>query len=287
MGVSTLLDRAAATSWLDRVARPLRAAAGVVLRPRGLRELLQGVPIGHALHPLLVQVPVGAWTSAPVLDLMPGQRRAADVLISVGWLGALPAATAGWADWSAQRPEHQRVGLVHVTANVLALGLYAGSLVARARGRRLLGRTLSYSGYAVAGASAYIGGHLVYRQAAAVNHAASVPYLAPGDWSAAGPLSDVPDGRPVARMVDGIPVCLYRDGEHLYALADRCSHLAGPLHDGDVADGAVTCPWHGSTFDLADGRRRGGPATAPQPSFDTRVRDGQVEVRYRSVRNRS
>jgi nitrite reductase/ring-hydroxylating ferredoxin subunit/uncharacterized membrane protein len=281
MGVVSLLDGVAGAAWLDRVAGPLRTAATAVLRTRGLRDLLHGVPFGHAVHPVLVQVPIGAWTSAALLDLVPGERKAADLLVGAGCAAALPAAVAGWADWSSQRPEQQRVGLVHATGNVVALGLYTASLVARCTGHRAAGRALSYAGYALAGGSAYVGGHLVYRQAAAVDHAAAVPYLAATDWVGVGPLDELPDRRPVARMADRLPVCLYRDGDEVCALADRCSHLAGPLHDGTVADGVVTCPWHGSRFALADGALVGGPATAPQPAFDTRVRDGQVEVRYR------
>lgn len=265
---------------LDRIAMPVRAAVTTVLRGRALRDLLHGVPFGHAVHPVLVQLPVGAWTSAAVLDLVPGQRRAADLLVAVGCAAAVPAATAGWADWSALRPEQQRVGLVHAAGNVLAVGLYAASLVQRGRGRRGVARALSYAGFAVAGGVAYVGGHLVYRQAAAVNHAAAVPYLAPTDWVRVGHLNELPEHRLVARMADRLPVCLYRDGEQVYALSDRCSHLSGPLHDGTVEDGVVTCPWHGSRFALADGDLAGGPATAPQPAFDARVRDGQVEVRY-------
>jgi nitrite reductase/ring-hydroxylating ferredoxin subunit/uncharacterized membrane protein len=278
MNLSTPLDRIAGWSALDAVARPMRKAIQSVL-PSGLADVLHGRPLGHALHPALIELPVGAWTSAAVLDFVPGQRRAADLLIAVGCAGALPAAVTGWADWAAQRPEQQRVGLIHATGNVTAVALYVASLVARLRGDRRRGRLLGVVAYGVAGTAAFIGGHLAYRQAAGVNHAAAVPYLAPSDWTSVALLADLPEGRPVAAQAGQLAVLLYRDGAQVHALADRCAHLAGPLHEGTVSDGAVTCPWHGSRFDLATGALESGPATTAQPALDTRVRDGRVEVR--------
>jgi nitrite reductase/ring-hydroxylating ferredoxin subunit len=55
--------------------------------------------------------------------------------------------------------------------------------------------------------------------------------------------------------------------------------MGGPFDRGDVRDGCVTCPWHGSTFRLADGRIVRGPASSPQPHFQTRVSNGQIEIR--------
>ena len=79
-------------------------------------------------------------------------------------------------------------------------------------------------------------------------------------------------------MLGEVPVVIVRAGERIHALADRCSHLSGPLSEGDLDDGCLTCPWHGSKFRLADGAVVRGPATAPQPVFDTRVRSGVVQV---------
>ncbi|MYQ33850.1 Rieske (2Fe-2S) protein, partial [Streptomyces sp. SID4956] len=87
-------------------------------------------------------------------------------------------------------------------------------------------------------------------------------------------------GEAVRCVVDDVPVLVVREsGGEVHALAERCSHLAGPLSEGTVADGCVRCPWHGSVFRLSDGWNVAGPATAPQPAFDTRVVDGHVEVR--------
>ncbi|MFD7015671.1 Rieske (2Fe-2S) protein [Streptomyces sp. NPDC059928] len=74
-----------------------------------------------------------------------------------------------------------------------------------------------------------------------------------------------------------------RDGE-FHVLVDRCSHMAGSLSQRKVADGRVECPWHGSVFRLADGRNVGGPATASQPTFETRpLVQGVLEVRLPGV----
>jgi nitrite reductase/ring-hydroxylating ferredoxin subunit len=80
-------------------------------------------------------------------------------------------------------------------------------------------------------------------------------------------------------VVGDRPVLLLRQGARVHALADRCNHRSGPLHEGDVGDGTITCPLHGSRFRLDDGSVEQGPATYPQPVFETRVTAGEVEVR--------
>src|SRR4051794_9513362 len=110
-------------SGLDRVGDRLQRAVLATIRPRRVRDLLHGVVLGHPLHPAMVQVPVGAWISAAVLDLMPGQRRAATTLVGVGTAAALPAAVAGLNDWAALSRDQRRVGLVHAASNTVGLAL--------------------------------------------------------------------------------------------------------------------------------------------------------------------
>lgn len=278
--VSAALVSLEGQKWLDGVAAVVRK--GVRALPLGGgRDVLRGLWLGHPLHPALVQVPVGAWTSAALLDLLPGEGRAARRLVAVGLAAAGPAVLAGWIDWAEQPPPQARVGLVHAAANITAVGAYAASLIARHRGRPLLGRALGYAGLTAVSAGGMIGGHLAYRQAAGVNHAAAVPVLAEPGWHQLGPLGDFPVGRPVKRLVAEVAVVVVRDtGNELYALAERCSHMSGPLSEGEVDTGCITCPWHGSVFRLSDGGIVKGPATAPQPAFECRVAsDGQVEIR--------
>ncbi|MFI6208442.1 Rieske 2Fe-2S domain-containing protein [Streptomyces sp. NPDC051041] len=279
------------TLWLlDRLERDTRADAVIDVLRKGVwalplgrgRDLLHGRWLGHPVHPLMVQVPIGSWMSAAVLDLRPGRSREADLLVGLGLAAAAPAALAGAADWAELHREQQRVGFVHALANTVAVGLYGASLVCRVKGRTGPGRALGFLGLTAVGVGGMLGGHLAYRQASGANHAEEVPHVVTEGWHRIGGVDEFPAGQPVRRSVDDVPVLVVREtGGQIHALAERCSHLAGPLSEGTVADGCVTCPWHGSVFRLSDGWNVRGPAIAPQPAFDTRVVDGHVEVRLR------
>ena len=90
------------------------------------------------------------------------------------------------------------------------------------------------------------------------------------------PLRDLPDGRGVLVEVGGERIALFRTGESVHALGDRCSHAEASLSEGDLFDGEVECPRHGSPFDLATGEPGALPATAPVPVYPATVRDGVV-----------
>ncbi|MBC3990522.1 Rieske (2Fe-2S) protein [Streptomyces sp. AC563] len=277
--------------WLlDRLEREPRADPLIDLLGRAVRALplgrgrdaLHGTWLGHPVHPLMVQVPIGSWLSAAVLDLRPGRSREADLLVAVGLAAATPAALTGSVDWARLHRQQQRVGLAHALSNTTAVALYAASLACRLRGRTGRGRTYGFLGLTAVGVGGMLGGHLAYRQASGANHAEEVPHVITEGWHRIGTMDEFPAGRPVRRSVDDVPVLVVREtGGTVHALADRCSHLAGPLSEGTVDDGCVRCPWHGSVFRLSDGWNMRGPATAPQPAFDTRVVDGHVEVRLR------
>ncbi|RKT09471.1 nitrite reductase/ring-hydroxylating ferredoxin subunit [Streptomyces sp. 1114.5] len=263
---------------LDTPAGPL--ADAVEALPLGpYRDALHGVWLGHPLHPALVQLPLGCWTSAGLLDFTPGGRRSADALVAAGLLAAGPAALAGWVDWARLDPPRRRTGLVHALSNTAGVLLYAGSLLARCRGRHARGRLLGLAGLTAVSAGAALGGHLAYRLAAGPDRAAAVHRLAPADWVGLGALEDFPPGKPVRRTAGELPVVVVRDGEQCHVLAERCAHLSGPLSEGTVADGCLRCPWHGSEFRLRDGQVVHGPATAPQPVLETRVLSDHLEVR--------
>ncbi|MER5753861.1 Rieske (2Fe-2S) protein [Streptomyces sp. NPDC002088] len=247
------------------------------------RDGLHGRWLGHPVHPLLVQIPLGSWLSAAVLDALPGQRRAARTLITVGLLAAAPAAASGWVDWAELSHRQMRVGIVHAAANITSVALYAVSLTARLRGHEAKGRMYGWAGLSVVGIGGALGGHLAYHQAAGTNHAATVPQMVEPGWHYVADLSDLPQGRPTRRDLDGVAVVAVRQpDDRVHVLAEHCSHLAGPLSEGTLEDGCLRCPWHGSTFRLTDGWNVTGPATAPQPAFDTRITDGRVEARLRT-----
>jgi nitrite reductase/ring-hydroxylating ferredoxin subunit/uncharacterized membrane protein len=278
-----LLDRLEREPRADPLIDALRS--GVHRLPLGrARDALHGRWLGHPVHPLMVQVPIGTWLSAAVLDTRRGRSREAGLLIGVGLTAAVPAALAGAVDWAELHREQGRVGLAHALANVAALGLYATSLARRLQGRTGAGRAYGFLGLTAVSLGGMLGGHLAYRQASGANHAEEVPHVVRDGWHRVGEVADFPAGTPVRCLVDDVPVLVVREtGGTFHALAERCSHLAGPLSEGEVADGCVTCPWHGSVFRLSDGWNVRGPATAPQPAFDVRVLDGHVELRLRGA----
>jgi len=255
--------------------------------PAGPRtDALHGVPFGQPAHPALVRLPLGCWTSAVLLDLFRSTERAAAVLIAAGIAGTAPAAATGLADWSALHRDQQRVGLVHAACQAGAATLFLGSLAARAGGRTGYGRALSASGLAVATVGSYLGGHLALRLGAGTSHADQVSHLAGLGWHDLCALTELPDRRPVRRQLGYLSLLVYRQGPEVSVLSDRCSHLGGPLHQGRIVvergAACVACPWHGSSFVIADGTVVHGPATARQPSFQARVTtDGRVELRPR------
>ncbi|MEX5259663.1 DUF2231 domain-containing protein [Kocuria sp. CPCC 205263] len=221
--------------------------------------------IGHPLHPLLTDVPIGAWTMAAVLDLAggPSTARAADVLVAAGLAAAVPTAATGLNDWFDTQGADRRIGLVHATANSVALTFYAASLAARLRGRRGAGRALALVGYGCVTGGGYLGGHLVFARGVNVNRTAW--RRGPRRWTDVLADADLAAGQHRRVPAGSVSVLLVRDGDRVEAL------------DG----GCVTCLWHGSTFRLADGAVVRGPATAAQPSYETRVEEGRIQVRCR------
>ncbi len=276
------IDNLEDAAVLDPAVKAVQKGVERVIRPQWLRDILHGVPIGHALHPLMILAPAGAWLSAAGLDLVPGTERASRMLVGAGVISALPTAAAGFNDWSQLHRQQQRVGLVHSAANILATTLYAASYLQRRRGKHVSGKVLGYAGLALVSGGGYLGGHLSYAMAAGANHAEDVPHLVPSGWSPLAPLDDVPERTLQQRYLGDVSVLLYRQGDRVSALSAKCSHLSGPLGEGTLLEGGgdpcVVCPWHGSVFEIETGEVVHGPATAPQHRFRTRVVDGMIEV---------
>jgi nitrite reductase/ring-hydroxylating ferredoxin subunit/uncharacterized membrane protein len=269
-----LISRLEQESRLDRLVSAGQRAARLI-RPGKLRDTLHGVWLGHPLHPMLIQAPVGAWISAGILDLTRGDEQAARQLVAAGVIAAAPAALAGAADWSEQHERQMRVGIVHAAGNAVALSLYGASLVPR---DPRLSRALRLTGLAAVSVSGLLGGHISFRLAGGANHAEEVPHLVKPGWQYLMAAADLPEGKAVRQILGEVPVVAIRTNGSIRVLADRCSHMSGPLSDGELADGCLTCPWHGSVFRIADGSVARGPATAPQPAFEVREADGAIQV---------
>lgn len=287
MSLMGIFDRLGDVSRFDPAIDSVRRVVRTALGPQGVKNALHGTWLGHPLHPVLAQVPVGTWVSAGLLDAVPALRPAATVLIGTGVAAAVPTALAGAADWSEQEVGVRRLGAVHALANSAALSLYVGSLVARAKGRGGLGRLLSYAGLGVAGGSAAIGGHMSYAQSSGASHSATAARALTRDWIDLGPLDDLPEGRPMLRTGEGhgtdVPLAAVRRGTRVDVFVGACSHLSGPLQDGEIKDvdghACLVCPLHGSAFDLDDGAPRRGPAASPQEKLQVRMQAGHVMAR--------
>lgn len=279
--IEALVQKIGNAKALDSVAKPLSKAVANVVEPRKVKDLLSGKWLGHPLHPMLTDIPIGSWTSAFVLDLFGGRssRKAADALVGIGVVTALPTAAAGLSDWSDTLGEERRIGLVHAGGNVVALTCYTSSWVLRRRGKRVKGVAMGILGATAATVGGYLGGHLSYRNGVGVDRNAW--RHGESEWKSVMPEVELRFGEPAVAKVGDDDVLLVREGTGISAIGDVCSHAGGPLHEGSLSDGCVTCPWHGSMFRLSDGGVVHGPATGPQPAYDVRVVGGQVSVRRR------
>ncbi|HET7274805.1 MAG TPA: DUF2231 domain-containing protein [Longimicrobiaceae bacterium] len=269
--------------------RVSRAIHGAVLdggeQARDVADVLHGTWLGHPLHPVLTDVTIGAWTLGAAFDAVglfandDFSRRVGDQLTAVGTASALPTAITGLADFSTIPKPAVTVGSVHAMANSVGLALYLLSLRDRSRGRRGRGLLFSTLALTAATAGAWLGGKLVYGERVGVDHRDDFSGL--DDWTPVLDETELPADVAgcVQVEVKGKGVLLHRDGSGIHAIGSVCAHAGGPLEKGSIDGPYVECPWHQSVFDLRDGSVKHGPATLPQPSFETRVRGGMIEIR--------
>jgi nitrite reductase/ring-hydroxylating ferredoxin subunit len=262
-----------ALPFLDGIAEAIQPKVQEAVEVSGTttRDALDGTWLELPLHPALTDVPVGSWTAALVfdgLDAATGSkavRNAADASLAFGVLGALGAAITGLSDWRYLSGGSRRMGVV--------------SLVLRATGRRKAGRLAFLAGYSVSGTAAHLGGELSYNYGLRVNR---------NVFQGSGPEDFVPvldekelqqDG--MCRVeVDEAGILLSRSSSgEVCAISSVCGHFGGPLEQGDREGDTVVCPWHRSRFDLRSGEVIDGPAVFPQSRYETRVRDGKIEVK--------
>jgi nitrite reductase/ring-hydroxylating ferredoxin subunit/uncharacterized membrane protein len=284
----TLMQRIVeALPFLDEVSDAVQPEVQKAVDAGGTtaRNVLDGVWFEAPLHPVLTDVPIGAWTTALVfdgLDLATGKKplqHAADASLLFGTLGAFGAAATGLSDWRYLSGGSRKMGVAHGILNSIGLLLSIVSLIQRATGRRNAARLTFLTGYSISGMAAHLGGELSYHYGLRVDRNV-FEGTGPEDFT---PVLDEKElGPDELRRVEvvGVGVLLSRtsDGE-VCAISATCNHFSGPLEQGERDDGTVVCPWHGSRFDLCSGGVIDGPAIFPQSRYETRIRDGKIEVK--------
>lgn len=276
--------------WLEVAADALQPAvrgAFEALGPAGraIRKLLHGTWLGHPLHPVLTDIPLGAWTATIVLDALgrsdrldrAGVADAADATLALGLAGAVGAAVTGLTDWSETDGSPRRIGVAHAALNGTATLLCAGALICRVRANRELGRGLALGGYLAAMAAAYLGGELAFHEQVGMDHSAG--HALPEEFTPVLAESALPVGELRRVLYRETPLLLVKRDAHVCALVETCAHFGGPLSEGRLEGDTVVCPWHSSRFALESGVVVDGPSAFRQPCLDVRIRDGQIEVR--------
>ena len=264
---------------LDQPAQQLSQLAQKLVGAPAVRDVLSGSWLGHPAHPALIAAPIGMLGSASLLDLT-GRRRAAQTLVGAGLLTILPAALTGLSDWTDTSGAERRVGLVHMASNTVASALYLMSWRSRRRDHHFRGAALSLLGASALTAGGWLGGHLSYALGVGVDTNAFS--AGPTEWTALQGASAADleaDGSPVRAVAGSSAVVASRQPDGVRVLAERCSHRGGPLSEGSVDGSCITCPWHGSRFDLDTGAVVQGPAVVGQPAYEVRESGGAVEVR--------
>src|SRR5215467_2440340 len=249
-------------TWLDKLAAPVQSWLlqffGQPGQPnRKLKDTLNGTWLGHALHPVFTDIPLGAWSGTTLLDFAwmnsedDGVARSADLTLLLGLAGATGAAVTGITDWSDLEGTDRRVGAMHGLLNLGIMLLYLLSLLMRLTGQRRSAITLSTTGYLASLLSAYLGGEMSLAKGVGVNHVAWEG--GSDDFVAVIDEQNLKEGKLTRVDVSGIPAVLLKEGRSIYAIGATCSHQGGPLDEGSYEEGVVTCPWHGSGFCIADG----------------------------------
>ena len=254
--------------WLSALFHPIRP----------VKDLLNGVWLGHPLHSAATDIPIGTLLLTVILDIA-GQTAAADIAIAATILFMLAAAVAGAADYTDTDGTARTRATTHATLMVVALLILLVSLGLRATGGsdRTIAVTLGVIAFLIVIAAAYIGGDVVYLLGNMVSRHA---FRGAGtkwvklDTGVLTDLATLPEATPTKVKAGINDLVLVRLGDTVYALHAVCAHAGGPLAEGTVVDGCIECPWHASRFRLSDGHVRRGPALYDQPAYEIRVAEG-------------
>ena len=276
-----------AMPFLDRISDAVQPKVREAVHEAGktTRNVLDGTPMELPLHPLMTDVPAGSWTAALIfdgLDVATGSRamrNAADASLALGNAGAFAAAVTGLSDWRYLSGGSRRMGMAHGLLNTVGLAFSVASLVLRATGRRGAGRLAFLVGFSISGTAMHLGGELSYNHGLRVNRNA-FEKRGPDDFVPVLDESELTGAATRRVEAGGVPVLLSRSASgEICAVAATCNHMGGPLDQGDREGDTIICPWHNSRFDLCSGKTIDGPAVFPQSRYETRVREGKIEVK--------
>jgi uncharacterized membrane protein/nitrite reductase/ring-hydroxylating ferredoxin subunit len=266
-----------------------------------LKNLLQGKPLGHPLHPILVHLPIGLFLLSLIFDVAgkfcgSGERAEAFVVpayytMSVGIFFALVAAIPGIADYTSIRRDHpaRRTATWHMILNVIVVVLYIVNLAIRSRTHDPFAGSvanmpfvLSIIAIVLLSASGYLGGKMVYGDGVGVGRHRRKKGRTPRETIVTdGTLSqsDLGEGDSLRLDINGTIVAVAKVDGQIYAFQEFCTHRFGPLSEGSFDGTTVRCPWHGSCFDMRSGKVVEGPAKTDIRAFEVVARDGQVRIR--------
>jgi len=250
--------------WISAILRPIRP----------VKDFLNGKWLGHSIHAVLTDVPIGVMTLVIIFDVL-GATHAADVALGFGILAMLGAALAGAADYADTDDDPRMVATVHATLMVTALVLYVISFALRfgnPSGDRTVAIALSVVAYVIMAGAAWVGGEVVYGFGNMVNRHAW-RFGPKSSWTKLD-VTDIPENTPTAAKAGAQSVVVVRQGSTVFAMHAVCAHAGGPLAEGKLVDGCIECPWHYSRFELGTGHRKQGPTTFDQPTYEVRPADG-------------
>ncbi|MBA3586127.1 MAG: Rieske (2Fe-2S) protein [Chloroflexi bacterium] len=282
---------------LERMARPLSglwngtaSVIGAFYRVLGtpgklLQDLMNGSWLGHSLHAVIVDVVVGGATAALFLDILrvffnvDGLESATTWVLGLAWAAGIGAILTGLTDFKDTGTGAERnVAGLHGLINVVGNGGFFFSLQERLNGNHGGAFIPLVIGYAIISLGSFIGGHIVFKFGYMVNYNAFAKGKRANGFTPVMAAADVPEGMPTKVMFGATAVMLVRRGDVVHALKETCSHAGGPLSEGELKDDTITCPWHASTFKLADGAVVHGPAGSRQVSYHARINGAQVEL---------
>jgi nitrite reductase/ring-hydroxylating ferredoxin subunit/uncharacterized membrane protein len=252
------------------------------------KVFLNGTWIGHPLHPILTDIPIGAWTLTILLDLigllfgLPQLGLASSISACIGVAGAFAAIAAGLADWMDIDPPEKAIGAFHASVNVSATILFLISFLMRWSRHWQLGWAtfvVASAGFLLAMVGGYLGGVMVFDRGVMINRNAY--RNGPDDYTPAVATRELAEGQLKRTLVQEQPVLLLKLGGTVYALGAVCSHYGAPLNEGKIVDRTIECPWHASRFGLEDGRVVQGPACTGVPVYDCKIVNDQVQIKFR------